>query len=171
MTDTWVHAIPALLIRGDVRGRKRLQKLLYFLQEAEGQPLGLDYRMHYYGPYSPTLDARIQLLAARGLVEETTPADGVSKFSLSAGAEAQLGRTPPSLHESIDRVLEHFGRLTPNAIELLATVHFLAQGRREVGDELEGKLVDEVNAWKRPKYSRGQIVSAVRRLGELGYIR
>src|SRR4030042_2622370 len=37
-------------------GKIRMQKLVYFLQWLFDVPLGYDYKMHYYGPYSDELN-------------------------------------------------------------------------------------------------------------------
>ena len=37
-------------------GKVRMQKLVYFLQWIFTVPLGYDYKMHYYGPYSDELN-------------------------------------------------------------------------------------------------------------------
>lgn len=53
-----------------IQGRKRLQKVVYFLQQA-GCPLGCAYTLHHFGPYSRDVaDACDEMVAAR-LIDET----------------------------------------------------------------------------------------------------
>ena len=60
-----------------IRGKTKFQKLAYFLQEGERVPLGLNFRMHHYGPYSPDLETYLQRLKMRDLVEvDHTTIDG-----------------------------------------------------------------------------------------------
>jgi len=164
-------AILRLLNKRSVRGKKKLQKLLYFLQEAEGEPLGFDYRMHYYGPYSPTLDSRVRALSHAGLVESSTSGEGTSSFSIAKDvAESLAGRHEP-LDEKIGRVDSRLGGQTPNTIELLGTIHFLVSGCGRVDEGRIGTLVDQIRAWKGSKYTRTQIIDGVKRLQEWGYVK
>lgn len=52
-----------------VKGRKRLQKVVYFLQQA-GCPLGCQYRLHHFGPYSMDVADICDEMVAADLVEE-----------------------------------------------------------------------------------------------------
>lgn len=52
-----------------IQGRKRLQKVVYFLQQA-GCPLDCQYTLHHFGPYSRDVaDACDEMVAARLVVE------------------------------------------------------------------------------------------------------
>lgn len=53
-----------------LQGRKRLQKVVYFLQEA-GCPLDCRYTLHYFGPYSREVADRCDEMVAAGLLTET----------------------------------------------------------------------------------------------------
>ena len=57
---------------GTLETRKRMQKVVYLLQVA-GCPLGADYTLHHYGPYSHDV-ARLtdEMVQASLLVEKTT---------------------------------------------------------------------------------------------------
>jgi uncharacterized protein YwgA len=52
-----------------VRGRKRLQKVVYFLQQA-GCPLDCAYTLHRFGPYSLDVAHACDEMVAAGLIEE-----------------------------------------------------------------------------------------------------
>ena len=168
--DQQHKAILRLLSKGQVRGKKKLQKLLYFLQEAERESLGFDFRMHYYGPYSPTLDARVQSLSHTGWVQSALSQDGVSLFSLGELAKSVPEKPEPS-DENLDRVLSRFGGLSPYNIELLGTIHFLARGWQRIGEDEVRTLVSHIRAWKGSKYTHAQIVDGVKRLQEWGYVK
>lgn len=53
---------------GAIRGRTRMQKVLYFLCQRLHKDA--DYSPHYYGPYSEQVAGAVDSLVARGLVEE-----------------------------------------------------------------------------------------------------
>ena len=49
-------------------GKTRIQKTVYFLQEAFGVPLSYSFRMHHYGPYSEEVETDISRLKMTGYV-------------------------------------------------------------------------------------------------------
>ncbi|WP_397569160.1 hypothetical protein [Schlesneria sp. T3-172] len=53
-----------------LQGRKRLQKVVYFLQAA-GCPLECVYTLHHFGPYSCDVADACDEIVAAGLVDET----------------------------------------------------------------------------------------------------
>ena len=162
-------SILRLLARGPVRGRKVLQKLLYFLQEAERAPLGLDFKMYLYGPYSATLDARLQMLEASDLIAIDWDVNQVPTFSVSQAIAEKLQQSA-DLEEKIQHVIGRFGDIArnPNQLELLATLHYLA--KKQQGPIEPIKLVAQVQAWKGPKFSKLQVEQALRTLKELDYL-
>ena len=52
-----------------IQGRKRLQKVVFFLQAA-GCPLDCDFTLHYYGPYSREVADVCDEMVGAGLLEE-----------------------------------------------------------------------------------------------------
>lgn len=52
-----------------VQGRKRLQKVVYFLQQA-GCPLDCAYTLHHFGPYSLDVAHACDEMVAAGLIKE-----------------------------------------------------------------------------------------------------
>lgn len=157
------EALLRILASGPVRGRKRLQKLAYFLQEAEDQPLGFDFRMYFYGPYSPNLDARLQLLESLDLIR-VGDEDGVAEYSINDASDLS---GQPKMKKKIDRVLENFDEFSASKIELYATVHFLA---RRNADKSPQRLIGQLRAWKGSKFSAKQATAALDGLTNIGYL-
>jgi uncharacterized protein len=56
---------------GTLHSRKRLQKVVYLLQEA-GCPLQADYTLHHYGPYSQELARLTDEMVRSSLLEENS---------------------------------------------------------------------------------------------------
>ncbi len=52
-----------------IQGRKRMQKVIYFLQVA-GCDLGCDFTLHHYGPYSRDVSDTCDEMVASGLLDE-----------------------------------------------------------------------------------------------------
>lgn len=64
-----------------LQGRKRLQKVVFFLQEA-GCPLDCRYTLHHFGPYSRDVADRCDEMVAAGLVvEKGGPATGGMQYT------------------------------------------------------------------------------------------
>ncbi len=117
---------------GSVRGRKKLQKLVY-LAQLEGCPIEDRFALHYYGPYSSDLAARIDdLVERKRLVEHTSsPAPGAVeyRYELSPECPDLLARAeataPPQVVRTAD---EHAARFVERAqrdvreLELAATI-------------------------------------------------
>lgn len=103
-------------------GRTLLQKVGCFANELCN--LGLQYRSHYYGPYSDGLEASLNSAVAIGLVEESCdtfsrpneqPFEGVRyEYRLTDGGRAILndrleepeGQEVERVRNTIDRILE-----------------------------------------------------------------
>ena len=64
-----------------IQGRKRLQKIVFFLQKA-GCPLDCHYTLHHFGPYSRDVADACDEMVAAGLIEETVePQNGVVQYA------------------------------------------------------------------------------------------
>ena len=63
-----------------IQGRKRLQKVVFFLQDA-GCPLGCQYTLHHFGPYSRDVADACDEMVAAGLIEEKVePQAGITQY-------------------------------------------------------------------------------------------
>ena len=56
--------------KGEIKGRKRLQKTVCILKHAHKIPFDFDFRPYFYGPYSEQLADAMNVLEAVGLVVE-----------------------------------------------------------------------------------------------------
>lgn len=84
-----------------LKGRKRLQKVVYFLQYA-GCPLNCDYTLHHYGPYSRDVaDACDEMVAAKLLDESGGPSESTSyTYTLFPATRGYLEHVP---HQDLER--------------------------------------------------------------------
>lgn len=79
-----------------IQGRKRLQKVVFFLQQA-GCPLECQYTLHHFGPYSRDVaDACDEMVAAGLIVETGGPQNGSMQYeySLTPQTRSLLNQTP-----------------------------------------------------------------------------
>lgn len=112
-------------------GRKRLQKVVYFLQEA-GCSLDCRYTLHYFGPYSRDVADACDEMVAAGLVVETGgPQNGAMQYTYALKPEIRvlLDQTRDEQLQQFqqrgrDLINEHLGTL-----ELGSTIlYFYRQG-------------------------------------------
>ncbi len=83
-------------------GRKRLQKVVFFLQKA-GCDLGCQYTLHHFGPYSRDVADACDEMVAAGLITETGGQQGGSiqySYTINPKIRDLVGRTPcPQLQQ------------------------------------------------------------------------
>lgn len=94
-------------------GRKRLQKVVFFLQQA-GCDLGCQYTLHHFGPYSRDVADACDEMVAAGLVIETGgPQGGAMQYSYTL---------KPDIRDSVKMTpepqVERFHSLGKELIEL-----------------------------------------------------
>jgi len=73
-TDFVLLALHA--VGGEVRGKTKLQKTVYFLGLMTGRIDDLGYRAHYYGPYSDDVADAVSRLRSVGFVDQSTAGCG-----------------------------------------------------------------------------------------------
>jgi len=78
-----------------LEGRKRLQKVVYLLQQA-GCPLDCRFTLHHYGPYSRDVADACDEMVAAGLVKESGgPAENRSyRYQLEPATRTHLQNAP-----------------------------------------------------------------------------
>jgi len=75
-TYDFVH-LAFLALNGEIKGKTKLQKVVYFLGLASGQQDLLGYRPHFYGPYSDEVAAAVERLKALGFLDQTVSGIGM----------------------------------------------------------------------------------------------
>ena len=140
-------------IPGYELSRLEIQKLAYFLQAA-GEPLKLRYVKHKFGPYADNLNHVMQAIEghyARGYGDGSQQQGGIYLLPQAAEeAAVLLNDFPNSIRhlEKVSRLIEGFE--TPYAMELLATVHWVAQ-RDLLAAADPSAAVTQVHAWSKRK--------------------
>ena len=111
---------------GDV-GKTKLQKLVYFLQEAQGIPTRYPFKMHHYGPYSEALETDVARLSHAGYVNVSPDRMGFG-FHIIPGEshpEDQWRAALTPHQRSLRQVIDMFGECETFELELAATIHFV----------------------------------------------
>ena len=146
---------------GDI-GKTKIQKIVYFLQEALDVPLMYPFRMHYYGPYSDDLDGTLSLTKSLGYIDIDPDPNGfgyhvtsVEERENMSWQEYDLSGDPETqeLTESIDEAIDILGRLDTPQIELYATIHFISGLKANTTKEQALQAVKRL----KPKFSVEEI--------------
>ena len=137
----------------DVR-KIQLQKIVYFLQEAEGVPTRYTFRMHHYGPYAEALETDTSRLRFAGYVDVQPDSQGYGfHITPSDHPEEEWGDLITVHKESIERVVQTFGHRPLSELELAATIHFVDKLRP---GESTQEVLAKVKALK-PKFDAAYI--------------
>lgn len=149
-------------------GKVKIQKILYFIQEACGVNLGYDFAMHYYGPYSDELNSTLQEMKLAGILRFS-----LVLYASYYGYDIKLGENArkevelsPPIREKTDKIVSIFNKYDAKMMELLSSIHFvrsILMGRKESSDS--ESVLNEVQKLK-PKFSKGDIQEAYRQLQE-----
>lgn len=148
------------------------QKLCYFLQLA-GEPLRLRYQKWHYGPYADNLRHVISSLDGHYL-RGWGDGNGRPLAQLVVIHQPREIALPSDTKSRIERVLELVdGFEDPHDMELLATVHWIAQnelGERQITIEA---IRDHIAKWTNRKnklFQEAHINAALSRLREFDFI-
>jgi uncharacterized protein len=95
-----------LALGGEIKGKTKLQKIVYFLGLATGHEDELGYRPHFYGPYSDEVASAVERLKVLGFLDQTVAGVGTVD---SRGFE--VARHDYCLNESGKSVAEAKSRL------------------------------------------------------------
>jgi len=151
-----------------------IQKLAYFLQAA-GEPLRLDYARNQFGPYAEKLHFVIQRLNGHYLSGYGDRSNASNIYLLpNAKEEAeQYLRDYPDTQEHLEKVSNLIdGFETPYGMELLATVHWLAQEDPSVKNDYKAAVhgFETWNQRKREHFKPEHIKTAWERLKQQGWL-
>lgn len=147
---------------GRVDGRLRLQKTVYLLQEA-GVPLGYDFTMLHYGPYSEGLRAETRMLTKIRLLEEDERDVHVgTRFRLTATEEARMLAPVVDELDAAEK-LRTIAAADTDTLELAATYRYY----RELG-YAEDEAIRALRSKKAGKVSDRSEAQALDLLDRLG---
>lgn len=151
-----------------------VHKLMYFLQEA-GESLRLSYVKANYGPYAENLRHVLNAIEGHLVVGYADGGDAPDKpLSLVPRAvedAAAFLQQHPDTRARFDRVAQLVeGFETPFGLELLATVHWVAQ--REARSPNPQDVAEQVYAWNERKrqFTHRQIGVALKVLAHQGWL-
>lgn len=159
-------------------GKIVVQKIIYFLQEAENVDFGYRFVFYHYGPYSEQLSRDLQLMQAEEVLQSGLDPKGmgysISVNKVNARTLFEKTKLPNSLKDikkKINSILEGLPGYGPPKLELLSAIHFVFKNIRRESDSsrIKTKVIRAVKKMK-PKFSFEQINELYYRLEEMGYL-
>lgn len=159
---------------GRVRlGRTALMKLLFFLQESRGVPLGYQFSLYSYGPFDSDVLADVSLAERLNVLKST-----IVYYPSGLGYEYSPGTDLKNVKDlagdflkehkaSIDWVLNSFSGKTASELELLSTILFVAKFQNP---KTVAELLEQVELIK-PHFSQEQIQKGFDELVSLNVLR
>jgi uncharacterized protein YwgA len=159
-----IHALVSRL--GDL-GKIKIQKLVYFLQEAYRLPLGCRFYLHYYGPYSEEVETGISNLKFMGYVNVQADPEGYGFHVTRTSSSGEPGWTTVirNAESEVDSAVQGFGLMDASQLELAATIHYV---RRSFGFN-KGDVIASVRS-RKPKFSRKLISDAYDSLASMNLL-
>lgn len=115
---------------GEIHGRKKLQKMVYLLQEA-GCPFKEEFDYHLFGPYSEELATKVDEMKFLGLLDEKpgATASGYKQYIYSLSEESKRYMKDPKnnfrLPLHFEQLAKELARYDARTLELMATLRFL----------------------------------------------
>ncbi|WP_296280483.1 macro domain-containing protein [Pseudoxanthomonas sp.] len=152
--------------------RLSLQKIAYFLQVL-GVPLNLEFYSSLYGPYSDVLKSSLMKLEDMRYISGMRSQDRKVHVTAAGFAAAEHYLAAEKADVDVIRRLEHLvnGYENPYGLELLSTIHYLAQNRRIANGAEEIVLsLTSGNEKRRNLFGHSEVRVAYDRLKEDGLI-
>jgi hypothetical protein len=153
-----------------------VQKLAYFLQVA-GEPLRLDYRAHFYGPYADNLRYVLHHMEGHyvrgfgdGKNNPETPLELMGNAATEAEAFLASQAASQARLDEVASLIE--GYETPFGMELLFSVHWVATHDMQAAGSAD-ETVRAIHAWNERKATTmkpEQIRTAWSHLKEHGWL-
>lgn len=145
-------------------GKTKMQKIVYFLQNAFGVPLDYVFGMHYFGPYSEKLDDDLVDMKLRGYVD-IEPDPGGYGYHIHAGSEAveSMRNMTEEYLQQLSKTIDTFRSYSARDLELLGTLHFARQVAEQASTS---DIIDKVARLK-PRFEKSEIEQRYRVMEEL----
>ena len=145
-------------------GKTKIQKIIYFLQEAFGVHLDYVYTMYYFGPYSDELDNDLLDMKLQDyLTIEPDPAG--YGYHVRPGSEVvtSIDDTIKPYAGRLDECVDKFGDFPALYLELLGTLYFVKHSKDIL---TEAEIIKKVKMLK-PKFETSEIEEYYEKLESL----
>lgn len=147
-------------------GKKMLQKLMYLI-DRRGVSLGLNFGIHFFGPYSSLLENKVHNLERNdSLVVDTRG----QTHTIRLGDIPIKGSLDPTDQQAVDFVMDAFLGKTAFELEAITTLDYVAKEMlKDYSDR--NKIIAKVKSIKGDKFSSKMLNSSIDLLLKYGYDR
>lgn len=154
-------------------GRTAMQKLTYFTKVL-GVPVPCSFGIYTYGPYSDQVTFTVASLLADDVIGDESGTPERSNYRPGPNSQELLAEFAERLgpyEEKIKRVVTALGKLRPNQLELVSTLHFLASRQKQIYKSFsEDSVLDEFKSIKGDKFSDRDIRACYESLASTGLV-
>lgn len=159
--------------RERILGKTALQKFVYLLQELHGVPVGYDFTLYTYGPYSAQLMQELDVTAAMDGVDVSYDSNK-NAYSVLPGSRYQQIRDRADQFiaqatQALDAVMSDFGDYSARELELLATIVYVSRNGGPSAPGESDALVAAVRDLK-PHFTSEEICNEIETLRGKGYV-
>ena len=146
-----VEMLDRMIQEGSWAGETHLQKCVFFLQNMRNVPIGYEFQLYRYGPFSFDLRDDLVQLQAESMVEllPRSPSYGSSlaPSTTSLLLRKHYPRTLKRYQDEISFVADHFGSLNASDLGRLATAYYFYLKDCNSSNEEIGKMVNNVKSY------------------------
>lgn len=146
-------------------GKKKLQKLMYLI-ERKGVQLDLNYRIHYFGPYSSKLDNMLLVLESRNEINIDTRGE---THKIHLGEVEIKGKLDEHSQKIVDFVLHNFVSRSAYELEAITTIDYVANELID-GIQDENEIIERVKQIKGDKFETSFLKENYKLLDKLEFV-
>ena len=146
-------------------GKKKLKKFMYLI-ERKGVNLGLNYSIHYFGPYSSKLDNTMHILESDDKIVINTSR---ITHTIHLGEEPIEGNLEDNEQEAVNFVLSKFKDKSAYDLEAITTLDYVATEMLN-GEGSDEQIIDKVKQIKGTKFTKEHLESNLKLLKQLEYV-
>lgn len=141
-------------------GRIHIQKLLYLTKQLGNESVPFQFRFHFYGPYSESLDEAIREAADLGILAEARPQPGYGP-SYSSSSEIQTKAARSADFTLLEKVASKLGAKSSSDLELIATAIWVLYNEKPDSSLAIDAIAERVRELK-PRYAAERVNEMVR---------
>lgn len=172
-----------LAMRGEIKGKTKLQKTVYFLGLMTGHLEDLGYRAHFYGPYSDDVAGAINRLKTIGAVDQNVRGGGavdksgfeVCRYDFSLNDEGrelaeETARQNAEFYGELSKAAKAFnevGDLDYMKLSVAAKAYFMLGEKKGLATPAELAELARRFGWE---VTPEQVQDAAKYLGQLGLV-
>lgn len=146
-------------------GKKMLQKLMYLISR-KGVDLGLNYSIHFFGPYSSKLDNAMHILESYDKLSIDT--NGTTHI-IRLGNSPIDGELDADDQNKVNFVMEKFSSKSAHELEAITTLDYVATVILK-GSGTDEQIVDKVMQIKGSKFSSSYLSDSLSVLKQNSYL-